>query len=414
MEENLGKIKRILTRIREVWLILGVTFVLLVSMELVLSLAYFVRDRVRAAAPSTPHDWRAQADAYPGESWVHQYYDEFEDSSANKWVSYVYWRRKPYQGQYINVDSNGIRRTWAPDQGGRATHDRPSIFVFGGSTTWGVGARDESTIPSFLARKLKEKGIECDVMNFGESGYVTTQEVIALIRQLQKGNIPDLVIFYDGVNDVYSAYQQQLAGLPQNEFHRTQEFNLTQPGNYGTLRALFIRNAIDRLAITRFSRGLVHRLGVGGPGSGAVAYWKATDNSTAGREGLLREVLSVYEGNIRMVRVLGEAYGFETSFYWQPTVFDKEHRTAYEETQRQSVEGLQSFCQAVRGLVCQGNIAAEQEGVFHDLSSIFAEVLQPVFLDWCHLSEWGNEVVAERMAADAAHLFNTDPVIASN
>jgi len=345
---------------------------------------------------------------------VSQYYNEFEDSSANKWVSYVYWRRKPYEGQYINVDPNGIRRTWAPDRSRREARDRPSIFVFGGSTTWGVGARDDSTIPSFLARKLKENGIECDVINFGESGYVSTQEVITLIRQLQQGNIPDVVIFYDGVNDMYSAYQQRLAGLPQNEFHRAQEFNLTQARNYRTLRTLFIRGTVDNLAMTRLARNLRRRLGVAGQGDGAVAYWRATDNSMAGRESLLREVLSVYEGNMRMVKVLGEAYGFETFFYWQPTIFDKEHRTAYEETQRRSVEGLQPFCRGVCTLVCSGNIPAEHEGVFHDLSGIFAQVRQPVFIDWCHVSEWGNEVVAERMAADAANLFNTHPVIASD
>ena len=275
------------------------------------------------------------------------------------------------------------------------------------------GARDDSTIPSFLARKLRERGIEVKVTNFGESGYVSTQEVIALIRQLQKGNIPDLVIFYDGVNDVYSAYQQQSAGLPQNEFHRAREFNLTQPGSYGALRTVFLRRTIDRLATVRVARGLLNRLGTGVQTDAVAAYWRATDNSVAGKEGLLREVLSVYEGNMRMVRVLGQAYGFETLFYWQPTVFDKEHLTAYEKVQRDSVVGLQPFCQAVRGLVCRGNILADHEGAFHDLSSIFAEVRQPVFIDWCHVSEWGNELVAERMAADAATAFDVKIVVAS-
>jgi hypothetical protein len=59
-------------------------------------------------------------------------------------------------------------------------------------------------------------------------GWVSTQSVIMLLRQLQHGNIPDVVVFYDGVNDTYAAYQQGFAGWPQNELNRVTEFNVTQ------------------------------------------------------------------------------------------------------------------------------------------------------------------------------------------
>ncbi|MER3445854.1 MAG: hypothetical protein C4291_03015 [Candidatus Dadabacteria bacterium] len=79
--------------------------------------------------------------------------------------------------------------------------------MFGGSTMWGTEARDDFTIPSILSKKLWRRGIRCDIVNFSGSGYVSTQEVIALLIELQRGNIPNLVIFYDGINDTYSAYQ---------------------------------------------------------------------------------------------------------------------------------------------------------------------------------------------------------------
>jgi lysophospholipase L1-like esterase len=411
MDKKPGKMRRILARAREVWLILGVTLVLLLALETALSFAYAMRDRVRASDPASSLDWRARADVYSGQTWVYQYYREFTESSASQWVSYVYWRRKPYQGQYINVDPNGIRRTWTADSNGLGAGDRRSIFVFGGSTLWGVGARDDATIPSFLAKELKDRGIDSEVINFGESGYVSTQEVVALLRELQKGHVPDLVIFYDGVNDVYSAYQQKIAGLPENESHRVQEFNLTRPTGQESLRALFLRGAVERLSLVRLSRGVLRRLGAAAPAEAAVAYWSATDNSIAGREDLLRQVVSVYEGNVHMVKTLGEAYGFKTLFYWQPTIFSKTHLTAYEETQRKSVEGLQPFCQGVYALAYQGDLAVKHDGVFRDLSGIFAEVTEPVFIDWCHISEWGNEGIAEQMAADTAKLLSADSMV---
>lgn len=92
----------------------------------------------------------------------------------------------------------------------------------------GTNARDTFTIPSLLARAVEGRGINVEIINFGETGYVSTQEVITLLLQLRQGNVPDIVIFYDGVNDTYSAYRNEIAGIPQNEFNRVKEFNLTK------------------------------------------------------------------------------------------------------------------------------------------------------------------------------------------
>ncbi len=67
--------------------------------------------------------------------------------------------------------------------------------MFGGSTLWGTGVKDEHTIPSFLQSFL---GKDYDVYNYGETGYVSMQELNYLLHMLAKGNIPEAVIFYDG------------------------------------------------------------------------------------------------------------------------------------------------------------------------------------------------------------------------
>ncbi len=404
MKGKSGKTGGLLGRAKEAWLVAGITFLLLLMLEVALSLAYTLRDRFQPSVSALSQDWRAHADAYAGVSWTHQYYKEFEESSVTEWSSYVYWRRKPYKGRYINIDPNGIRRTWRAD-GDRPGSDPRSVFIFGGSTVWGVGVRDDATIPSFLARKLEEKGIGAEVTNFGESGYVSTQEVIALIGQLQKGNVPDLAIFYDGVNDVYSAYQQRAAGLPHNEYNRVKEFNLTQPAGYQSLRSAFLHRTAEKLAMVRFSRSLLRRLGVGDQQDAAATYWGTANHSIAGEEDLLGRILTVYESNVRTIRALGEAYGFKTLFYWQPTVFDKSHLTPYEQEQRESVEALQPFCRRAYELVSRKG----DDGDFRDLCGTFAEVSRPVFIDWCHLSEWGNEAIAEQMADDTAGLWDDRP-----
>lgn len=88
------------------------------------------------------------------------------------------------------------------------------------------------TIPSYLAK------YGYDVTNYGETGYVSMQELILLIQELKTGK-PDIVIFYDGFNDTFSAYQQGVAGLPMNEFNREKEFNLSKKWLGAYLKAKF-------------------------------------------------------------------------------------------------------------------------------------------------------------------------------
>ena len=88
-----------------------------------------------------------------------------------------------------------------------------------------------------------------EVRNLSELGYVSTQEVIGLYRELQEGYRPDVVIFYDGVNDTTSAVLSGQAGVTTNEINRHDEFNLLPiagqarrapwPASFWLTRALF-------------------------------------------------------------------------------------------------------------------------------------------------------------------------------
>jgi hypothetical protein len=91
------------------------------------------------------------------------------------------------------------------------------VFAFGGATMWGTGSPDWETIPAYLQAGLEaRRGKPVCMVNFGESSFVSTQEVIQLLLQLESGNVPHLVIFYDGINNIYAAYQSGQAGVHEN------------------------------------------------------------------------------------------------------------------------------------------------------------------------------------------------------
>jgi len=85
---------------------------------------------------------------------------------------------------------------------------------------WGWGARDDHTIASHLSKWLHARGYRVQVTNYGQFGYVSTQEAITLLRCLHRGERVDIALFYDGINEVFASAMNAVAGLPQNEWRR--------------------------------------------------------------------------------------------------------------------------------------------------------------------------------------------------
>ena len=78
------------------------------------------------------------------------------------------------------------------------------IFMLGGSTMFGAGATsDETTIPAYLQQLSNEKnfGFNIEVINSGIQGADSNTESNLIERKLVRFS-PDLIIIYDGWNDL--------------------------------------------------------------------------------------------------------------------------------------------------------------------------------------------------------------------
>lgn len=378
----------IVRSIRSAWINLGVALVVLALLEGVFQVVFTTRDRGRPAFGLIVPEERLRA-AYPGQPWVHDYYRELLAVQATDWHPYVYWRSRPYRGQFINIGEHGIRRTWnaSPAPGAR----QPKMFIFGGSTMWGYAARDDFTIASYVSKKLASSlGSPPWVVNFGESGYVTTQEVLALVLELRKGNVPDIVVFYDGVNEAWAAFQSNVAGIPQNEINRVVEFNLREQLNWR-------RGFVEKLGLYRVARGVTGSLG--GAEAGPVARGRYLDPSLAAA------VTDVYLWNVRFVNLLAREYGFRAVFYWQPTVYSKKVLSPDEDRWRLTAARMGSrrpapiFADEHKAFnqVFQQKMKTAGIDNLYDLSELFANDKRTIFVDRFHISEVGNEKVADAM-----------------
>ncbi len=387
MGKVLARLKQTVMALRTAWSIAGITLILLLFLETGLRIGFALRDRL--VAPESP-DRRILEEGYEGATWPRKHYHEIE-SLEERWQPYVYFRPKPFRGETIAIEPDGLRATWQPDHSSRQNAGKKAVklLLLGGSSLWGFGARDDHTIPSLLARKLHERGLNVEIKNLAELGYVSTQELIGLIGELQQGYRPDFVIFYDGVNDTTSALLAGEAGLTTNESNRQREFNLLQSPRR-LAATLAVKLLVDSSSY-RLARSLRSRLSR----TAAIPGARIPDDSM---RSLARSVVERYAANVQIVETLAHGYGFRPLFFWQPTIFDKVELTAVERDEALKYAWTEPAFQMVYQRIRESRVL-QADPVFHDLSRIFADEKKLTFIDYCHTTEIANGNIAEKMAA---------------
>lgn len=349
--------------IAQILMIIVVTFM---GMEIIAVLVLNVlsdrADQAHAAA-TAPYFERVE--------WGGRYLSEY-DELVTRYEPFVLWHAGEHTGATININADGIRYT--PNSA--CTEDAYTIYMFGGSTMWGVGVPDWGTIPAHLADMLNTGESIC-VVNMGEQAYTTTQELIRFVQQLQRGARPDLVVFYDGINDVYSAYQSGLAGGHQNLSDLRKRFEGDRPDPLVELLSKTYAYQLIRALVTR----------------GQTAYLTYESNGVD-PDTLAGDVVSVYAENVRMIRSLADLYEFEVLLFWQPTLLTSGKPLSPEEQvifeSRDPME-IRLF-QAVYDRVQRGEYAPED---VISLSSLFDNTGDYIWWDSQHLTFAGNRSVAE-------------------
>ncbi|MDJ0654525.1 MAG: SGNH/GDSL hydrolase family protein [Xanthomonadales bacterium] len=360
--------RKLSTLLRDAWVIAGITLLCLLLLDALLKSVVPESARFARVDPDVSAPEAANTDAMSGYDWADEYFRELRDARRTRWQPYVYWKREPFDGRYINIDQDGFRQSWQPP--GHETAQLAELWVLGGSTVWGTGARDAHTIPSYLGQLLADQGRPVRIVNLGESGYVSGQELAQLVDRLRQGRRPEVVVFYHGVNDVFAALQHDRAGIPQNESHRARDFRVTD-GLDNWLEAFpRVLEGVQRLAAV-----------LGQP------------PEMANVDTLADAIATQYQVNVRAAAGLAETFGFQSRFFWQPTVFSKNKLGGDEQ------QILLSSLQRHRDLQLAVDRRVKQVMDGQPQWTSLTDVLdhRPLFMDFCHLSEAGNRQIAEAM-----------------
>ena len=325
-----------------------------------------LRDPVPPGVKAYEHKPGQPFAAHKGDAW----FDDVRYAPAQGWAfdPRVAWRPMnpnrflDWTSTYVNV-VGGHRLSWEPPACGRCK--RLTVWVYGGSTTFGLDQRDEGTISSWLAKTAYDHGITIDVVNRGEPGHVHWEEAELFANDLLHDPPPDLVIFYDGVNDAAAGYAYSEIGL----------FNMATPIDPTT---------VDVWKSTKRGDPPVPD----GPPGSAVVPPRTTPNPDPVK--IARYTMRAYDRARKISKALAKDHGIPVVYAWQPSRYTRPlvMSEPHFDTKAENQTRLQQ--QILNDRLAKDVI---------DLTDVLDDNTDPLFTDDVHHNEEGARLIAEALYA---------------
>ena len=241
---------------------------------------------------------------------------------------------------------------------------RKSIYVFGGSTIFSLGVSDSATICSFLQKKLNDNGYKIKVTNVGVIA-ATLKHQIQRLELFFEIDEKDIIIFYDGVNDMIKASKK----IRNDEMHRTNIINFRE------IFKKFRNFALGRYLIERSTKST--KSNVGNFVIESEEYCellKETDRFVKSQGALFYHFL---EPNLYTKRPLNK--------------YEKEDLVPFLRIHAPDIEIILKKSEPIFS-ACSKNLTFST-----NLNMAFNEIEGSPFLDFVHLNENGNKIIADQI-----------------
>src|SRR5581483_4992233 len=242
------------------------------------------------------------------------------------------------------------------------------------------GLTDWETIPSRLAEEYENAGQKVCIRNFGEHGWVSTQEVIELMLELKRAaRKPDLVIFYDGTDDAFLPYQVGPRDVHQNFEGFKDRFDSSReekkPG------FIYLRLTNTYRLLQEFATQLE-------PPPPRAPLSAAEVVSLAGW------AMENYQKNMDIVDSLAAQYGFRDLFFWHPTSWVGHKPLTVAERDQQMLWDRDPNVSRVFRKTYELCRAVKRKNLFY-LGDILDNHKERLYFDTTHVNPEGNRLVAQ-------------------
>jgi len=303
----------------------------------------------------------------------------------------------PVEGMRLLTDENGysVTPSYAYE------HPEVRVIVTGGSTIFGIGSTDSSTtVPSVLERLINERlNIRAEVVNLALRGGQSFQEMLLVDRFLAE-NHADLVLAISGVNEASGAINDPtVEGAFLSRHVWNNAVSLVHRAERGEFMLINLGNKLRSWSHTY---DLLYR---------QFGKLKKKENSPSPAEppefNLRREAFtsitqrakiaaSHYAATDEMSRMNGARF----IMFLQPTPRYKTNWTEEEMnriTRKYESEDLMRTYGQKEHEFYDAFRETEKPFQFVDLSNIFSESKETLYVDHCHYNDFAAEKVAEKI-----------------
>ena len=277
----------------------------------------------------------------------------------------------------ININSHGFR---GHDFSEKKDLDTYRIFIVGGSTTFGSGATsDDTTIPSLLQKKFEaiHSDQKIEILNAGIGSAYSYSEKYLIENYLIKFQ-PDLIIIYSGGNDANNRYgvEYTVPGLPISQLTPYVE----QTDFVGSVKK-FIKEINYRSPFV------------------LMKIYKGMEQNFTPSESTTNQVQELWTTRMGEICKANNDVGIKTIILVQPMLGSGNKQLSTDE--KILLENYGAYMEDTLDILNKiAGSLVELENICHgtyDLRMIFDDVKEPLLFDHVHVTDLGNEIVAEEI-----------------
>ena len=319
------------------------------------------------------------------ESQTNERYSEINEEFnqlETEYQPFIAWKRKPIINKWNNIDSIGNRVTVQQNPDSEKV-----IRFFGGSTMWGALVDDFNSIPSHFGKCISEYRI----INNGETGYNPRQSLALFSNLLIKQEPTEVVIFYDGVNDIEHLCRKKIS-VPGHArevqmreelitVNSTSSYFRGKDGIFGLSEKLVSKIFFENtLIVVRKIHGKIFKK----PPVNPYCCESNLDRANA----VANHLLNTW----KIAHQLAKENGIQFIAILQPNIYIGKQKESYSELER--IDSLDENFKEVYGILKEKIVGYDW---IYDFTEIFDEIENPLYFDFCHINEQGNEIVANQI-----------------
>ena len=300
-----------------------------------------------------------------------------EQSLRWQYYPFVEYKETPRSGKYVSVSSENTRCNSNGNNQCEIANGKGVIWIFGGSTVFGYGVKNDETIPAYINKIFPDY----TVVNMGHGSYYSTSERILFNEKLSEGLVPEIAVFVDGLNDFYYFNIPNISGASKKI---RKYLNRTSSGI--NLDFKFLNKSYFWMYLHSSLKPKLKKIISDPEGNGS--------SSLAQPDSILLKVIDRLRFNFLARQSIGDINGVKVLNVLQPVPgYGIGHKTSKVPTHLLRLEG---HVNSARGYQLIEEEKFNLSVSYLDLSSLSID--EPMYIDTVHYSPEFNKQIAERIS----------------